>query len=189
MKKLRLLLWEDCNRNCEGCCNKDWDLASLPSIHLTKKELSSYDMIVLTGGEPLLYPELTAKVAMRITNLCDYKTPIILYTAWNKWDIHSDVNKANINVLWKFTGITYTLHSREDLIGFYNFIYTVPLGFFRRRTIRLNCFDNAAPDYKTIEWLIKVGWEIKYIKEWIKNCPLPQDEEFKRLAKEELVKN
>ena len=28
-KKLRLLVTENCNRNCEGCCNKDWDLSSL----------------------------------------------------------------------------------------------------------------------------------------------------------------
>ena len=26
---LRLLLWEECNRTCQGCCNKDWDLSSL----------------------------------------------------------------------------------------------------------------------------------------------------------------
>ena len=29
-EKLRLLLFEECDRDCPGCCNRDWDLRSLP---------------------------------------------------------------------------------------------------------------------------------------------------------------
>lgn len=29
-EKLRLLLFEECDRDCPGCCNRDWDLRSFP---------------------------------------------------------------------------------------------------------------------------------------------------------------
>ncbi|MBU1087771.1 MAG: hypothetical protein KKD05_09695, partial [Candidatus Omnitrophica bacterium] len=58
MKKLRLLLFTECNRNCNGCCNNDWDLKSLLNEHLFKE----YSEILLTGGEPMLHPELILEV-------------------------------------------------------------------------------------------------------------------------------
>ena len=47
-KTLRLLLFEDCNRNCKKCCNKQWDLKLLPEVGSFK----DWDEIILTGGEP-----------------------------------------------------------------------------------------------------------------------------------------
>ena len=49
--KLRLLLLDDCNRNCPGCCNRDWDLQALPLC----QDYTPYRLIMLTGGEPMLY--------------------------------------------------------------------------------------------------------------------------------------
>jgi len=48
MKKLRFLLWEDCNKQCSGCCNKQFDLDNLLKVSST--EFQSYDEIELTGG-------------------------------------------------------------------------------------------------------------------------------------------
>ena len=52
VKKLRLLLLEECNRTCEGCCNKDWDINKLE----TENSFDQYSLIMITGGEPLLVP-------------------------------------------------------------------------------------------------------------------------------------
>lgn len=62
MKKLRLLLFKECHRGCEGCCNKDWDLKSL----LKADNFLPYDEILLTGGEPMLDPLLVIDAAERI---------------------------------------------------------------------------------------------------------------------------
>lgn len=43
MSKLRLLLWEECNRTCAGCCNKDWNLSELPVCF----DYSGYDLILI----------------------------------------------------------------------------------------------------------------------------------------------
>lgn len=74
-KKLRLLLFEKCNRNCKGCCNKQWDLSKLP----IENDFTGYKLIILTGGEPLLEPDLVKNVIRMIRNKTDAK--IILYTA------------------------------------------------------------------------------------------------------------
>ncbi len=42
-KKLRLLLFEECTRSCPGCCNRDWDLQSLPVC----RDYSPYQLIML----------------------------------------------------------------------------------------------------------------------------------------------
>ena len=56
MKKLRLLLTENCNRECKGCCNTDWDIKNLPEISADEIINENFDLIMITGGEPLLYP-------------------------------------------------------------------------------------------------------------------------------------
>ena len=45
--KLRLVLFEACDRCCPGCCNHDWDLKNLPVC----TDYTPYEMIMLTGGQ------------------------------------------------------------------------------------------------------------------------------------------
>jgi len=61
-KHLRLLLFEACNRKCRMCCNKSLDLQSLPVV----QSFSEYELIMLTGGEPLLRPHVIAEAVGRI---------------------------------------------------------------------------------------------------------------------------
>ena len=74
-KKLRLLLFEECTRNCPGCCNRDWDLQSLPVC----RDHSPYQLIMLTGGEPMLHPEIIQAAVADIRSQTN--APIYLYTA------------------------------------------------------------------------------------------------------------
>ena len=83
MKKLRLLLFKQCNRNCEGCCNKDWNLES-PPIEI---DFSSYDEVCLTGGEPMLNWSLIFKITTHIRSQGNAK--VYVYTA--KLDKIADV--------------------------------------------------------------------------------------------------
>ena len=73
--KLRLLLLDDCNRNCPGCCNRDWDLQALPLC----QDYTPYRLIMLTGGEPMLYPEIIREAIAAIRRQTN--VPIYLYTA------------------------------------------------------------------------------------------------------------
>lgn len=65
MRKLRLLFTKDCNRDCPGCCNKDWDLDHLPVC----ADFKPYDLVMITGGEPMLYPERLLKLIRKIMGI------------------------------------------------------------------------------------------------------------------------
>ncbi len=76
MKKLRLILFKACDRNCECCCNKDFDIDSLP----IERNFKDYDLIMLTGGEPMLNV-LKVMFAIDSIRAQNNKANIYLYTA------------------------------------------------------------------------------------------------------------
>jgi hypothetical protein len=160
---LRLLLTKDCNRSCIGCCNKDWDLDSLPIC----EDFFGYDEIILTGGEPLLYP---MRIFNTISDIRLYnKCPIYLYTA--KLD---DVYLVYylINFL---DGITVTLHEKEDIVNFNKLdklLVNQHIPF--NKSFRLNVFKEVGE----VKPIIPGIWQIKDNIEWIKDCPLPTNEVF-----------
>jgi pyruvate-formate lyase-activating enzyme len=165
--KLRLLLFEDCNRKCPGCCNKQWNLSSLP----VENDFSKYDKIILTGGEPMLKPEVILQTVeeIRKVNNC----PIIVYTA--KVDKVIDVLK----ILDHVDGLTLTLHEIEDLVDFYilnGYIYYK--NKYSKKSLRLNVFKGIEVDETVF-----TSWKIKKDIEWIEDCPLPENEVFKKLEK------
>lgn len=165
MKKLRLLLFEKCNRKCVGCCNEDWNLKNLEQ----ERQFSDYDEIFLTGGEPMLNPRMVIDIAILIRKVS--KAKIYLYTA--KVDKRFEI----LAVLNFIDGITLTLHEQNDVEDFewLNFwLEDAKLD----KSFRLNIFKGVVLPYITYTTNI---WKVKKDIEWIKNCPLPKDEIFKRL--------
>ncbi len=168
MTKLRLLLFEDCNRACAGCCNKQWDLTQLPVAN----DLTGYELIMLTGGEPMLRPDLIEEAVVKI-RMVDDTVPIVVYTA--KVDDWDAVNR----VIEIVDGLTLTLHAQPDVASFKTFLqdWDVYLSLLKP-SLRLNVF--AGVDTSGIK--IPASWQVKQGIEWIEDCPLPADEEFKRIS-------
>lgn len=50
---VHILITSLCNRDCTYCCNKQYDMDSIP--YVTDEELSNTDTVCLTGGEPFAY--------------------------------------------------------------------------------------------------------------------------------------
>ena len=189
MKKLRLLFTEKCNRNCGGYCNKGYNLKKLPKVtHF------NYDEILITGGEPLLFLEqLKGYIkAIRVVS----KAKIIIYTSLvNRWTY------ANLGYFWKtddsilkiikfVDGITLTLHTQQDSDNFADLLYIIEISCksiteesiyntFKTKSLRLNVFKGIKlPENFPMALSL---WNVKDNIEWIKDCPLPVDEEFKRV--------
>lgn len=164
--KLRLLMLEECNRTCKGCCNKEHDLAALPVC----ESFVGYSEIILTGGEPLLNLGLLFATIERIRAQTD--APIYLYTAWreNPYDL--------LDVLNMVDGITLTLHTRKDTVPFEHFVrveraWRKVLG---EKSLRLNVFRGVSTGAADL-----TNWVVKRDMRWIKDCPIPADEVFMRL--------
>jgi len=155
--KLRLLVTENCNRACEGCCNKQWDLGALPVC----LDFAPYDTIMLTGGEPMLDTLKIRQVIARIRRQ-NADAQIYVYTAMPR----------NLTALDdQIDGVTLTLHEQADVAEFWN---------IRKKltgSLRLNVFDGVS-----LMGVNTDGWDVREGIEWIENCPLPEDEVFMRLS-------
>ena len=76
---LRLIITEECNRSCVGCCNNDFNLKNLPIVNMFK----NYDKVIITGGEPMLYPDRVKQVISEV-RLQNPEAKIIMCTAKSK---------------------------------------------------------------------------------------------------------
>ncbi len=164
MKKLRLLLFEDCNRTCAGYCNRDWDLATLPEV----EGYAGYDEVLLTGGEPMLNLALVMHVIADIRAECSAK--IYVYTA-----MVADFHEA-VLVLGTADGMCVTLHDQSDVAPFRKFNKWL-LRVRPAKSLRLNIFEGV--DVGDADLSL---WTVKHVR-WLKNCPLPADEVFMRLPR------
>ena len=164
MAKMRLILWPTCNRDCPGCCNKSFSYEALPRV----EAFTGYKSIILTGGEPLLHPDMVRELIRGIRSVCDPDTRLLLYTA--KYDINS-VSK----VLWLLDGMTITLHDQDDVEPFMRlYAWMLTGNEAEGKSMRLNVFAGIdVPDVTDI-------FAIKRDIVWKENCPLPEGEVLMR---------
>lgn len=150
--KIRLIVTNVCNRKCPGCCNVGWK-GPQPKP-MTLEDLTEYDTIIITGGEPLLYPE---KV-YQLMDEFDFQN-FILYTA----SICDEQSLSEIFFHPNLSGITYTIHDQKGLDEFERFnkilkdaIHDGDLHF----SLRLNIF----PSDVVLRPMDLSGWNVKLIE-------------------------
>lgn len=170
MKKLRLLVTKSCPKNCAGCCNKDWDLDALPIV-----EHFNYDEIILTGGEPFheaAYRKTIGIIYFLKEVMPDDNRKVYVYTT-DSWSVYDCLEIVD--------GFTLTLHDQEDV---YNFVAVNDVikdhldhNPLIKCSLRLHIFKGVKlPDDIDLS-----HWQVKSDIEWIENCPLPVDEEFRKI--------
>jgi len=174
MKKIRLLVTDICNRNCEGCCNKDWDLKALPSFSKMAIDWKDTECVMITGGEPLLFPELVKRTIKEVKERAFKQKgylPIHVYTAKT-----SSIDTF-LKVLNEADGVTLTLHEQADVDSFIKLNLVLLMeDRYKYKSKKLNIFKGVNIDSRFIQ-----NWDVKDNIEWIKDCPLPEDEIFVQL--------
>ena len=101
MRNARVLITQKCNRRCDGCCNKYARIMERMVAITSLDRFAGYDVVSLTGGEPLLNPAKTLRCIDMLNWLCVGK--IYVYTAiWNPR--FADVAVAS-------DGIHYSIHA------------------------------------------------------------------------------
>lgn len=168
-KKLRLLVTTKCPNKCPMCCNNSWDFSKLPVV-----DRWDYEEIMITGGEPLQYSVNTVnliELIRGITELQGISPKIYVYTSIASFG-------KLFNTIEASDGVVLTPHSKKD-IEFFIYTNDYLLSYPPKDvSLRLNLF----PDIK--EMLPKdidlSLWQVKDM-EWIKDCPVPEGEDFRRI--------
>lgn len=134
MKTARILITTKCNRTCHYCCNeKDAGLDDAVFMEGIE-ELGAYDAVVISGGEPMLYPKRLREFAKMVKARFDI--PIYLQSA--------TCTKYTDDVLQYLDGITYTVHEEAALRDVTLFQNMQDLAMrYTDKTFRLNVHDNC----------------------------------------------
>lgn len=102
-----------CDRDCRWCCNKQYDLNSIP--YITEDELSRMKHIYLTGGEPFLYSNPNAiarKLKLRHPNI----KQVIVYS--NAFELHEYLSLGGMTTF--IDGVTISIKNDLDRSSFDN---------------------------------------------------------------------
>jgi pyruvate-formate lyase-activating enzyme len=123
------------------------------------RSLKDYDILMLTGGEPMLYPDRIIKIA-RILRKVAPKAEIFLYTALHKDD--HDLER----VLPHVDGVQFSLHKEaddKDIEQFQSF-QNVAKKWHSSKSFRLYV-DRAMPHAERVKVIPSV-WKRFEIKPW-----------------------
>ncbi len=172
-RKLRLLVTSKCPNKCPMCCNNQFDFNDIPVV-----DRWDYDEIMITGGEPLLFPNELDKLISSIRNIskaCGKSPKIFIYTACFNMQVL-------IDGIYITDGVVLTPHNPLD-VEYFALINKTLLRNpypFHLKSLRLNLFS----DMKALlpEGIDLSLWNVHDIK-WVKDCPVPEGEDFRRVAK------
>ena len=172
----RIVTTWDCNRNCPGCCNE--------TLHrpdsCSSDRFREFDKFVITGGEPMLYPDGLYRLLM---SQIPIDRPKYLQTAF------IDTDKIeHREIIELINGINYTIHHPATprdiamLKRLSQYLSLKPeLNLSSRLIIDEREWDNVMNDKELQDILansLTQPW-LKIVRlEWKDNCPLPQNEEL-----------
>jgi len=166
MKIARVMVTTDCNRDCDLCCNKN--LPVKPRVVEELAELRDYDQVLLTGGEPMLYPRQLLDIVEKLK--CwepDHK--VYVYSALASEWMGVVASKAD--------GVHFTLHhplTEMDLLRFYWFQDLLSFPWYQGKSFRLYIEPRIEEEVK----IIPSRWSRVEMKPWLAECPLPENEEL-----------
>jgi hypothetical protein len=160
--------------DCDGCCNKQPEFAK-DKVPVFNNDYRGYDTIIITGGEPMLFPDMVRGMIHEIRTQ-NPTAKIILYTAYsyNVMDL--------LGMLHYVNGITLTLHDDLDLLTFEDLnIFMLHSRWWsvveqNKVSLRLNVFKPL--DVSSLDTRL---WDVREGVEWKENCPLPDGEELYKL--------
>ena len=172
LKTARVITTLKCTRNCSYCVNKKQNIKDqmkpLPEI----SELIEYDLICLTGGEPLLEFEKTKRL---ITALRSTKFDILIYMYASIWT-------ADLQFLLPFLdGIHYTLHNYKPVTQYQNTkdfrkAQELFIPYSNKKSFRLSLSPDIANEIPIIPYV----WKEIRIKKWFstEECIVPVHEDL-----------
>ncbi len=170
-KNIHLLCTYKCSRNCEFCCNKQYDiLKDVPIV--SYKELSEAENIFLTGGEPFAFssPNDIARDLKFV-----YRNIKNIYVYTNALELRSYLSEqfGEKEGLEYIDGLTISIKDRNDKIDFEKRLLNRP-SILRMKSNKLYVFPGFE-DTKTNEHFEK------HLRVWQEDFKPAPDSIFRRM--------
>jgi len=165
----RLIVTEACPRSCSYCCNKQpAGITTAKRCRLGEFSAKGFDEIVITGGEPMLFPE-------RVKKIIDHcNLPTYLYTAFYNescWDMMRQ---------GYFAGLSYTLHEKfsETDHSRFQWLQADLVMFLKMYSNNFSARLKIHPSIPNDVIVNKALWKRVDRRPFVDNCPLPENEEL-----------
>lgn len=131
-KVIHLMVTSLCNRNCKHCCNKQYDLNSIP--YVTDEELKKAETLCLTGGEPFAFTD-PCEIARYYKN--NYKNIKNIYVYANAIELTEYLLN---NTIKNIDGISISIKTKADVTAF--LLIKDRKDIHRLKNNRIYVFDN-----------------------------------------------
>ena len=154
---MHLLITDKCDRDCKYCCNKQYDVNSIPIA--TQEEFESVDTICLTGGEPFKYGE-PCGIALWLKSKYPNIKNVYVYTnaePLDEWLEMNEYNRFGIPGFAALDGLSVSIKTIKDLSAF-KVLAVHPL-IKRLKSNYLYVMNGLYPAYVGNFKLIKREWQ------------------------------
>ncbi len=154
---MHLLITDKCDRDCKDCCNKQYDVKSIPVA--SKEEFKLVDTVCLTGGEPFKYGE-PCTIAMWLKRAYPNIKNVYVYTnaaPLLEWIEKNDTNRFGCTGFLFLDGLSVSIKTVDDL-GAFQILTVHPL----IKLLKSNCLyvmNGLYPAYVGNFKLIKREWQ------------------------------
>ncbi len=182
MKTLRLVVTYDCIRDYAMCCNKldDYPPEKVKSVNenFLPQALESYDEIVVTGGEPVMFHSKLIELSKQINLAGCIKSYV------NTAMTSIDIDEFN-SLCAHFDGVTMTIHDQDALEEFFALVVQINCSWamhwlYQDTSLRVNIFKDIC--MSSNDWsLISRFWDVKKDYVWKNYCSLPKHETLLKL--------
>ena len=157
---MHLLITDKCDRDCKYCCNKQYDVNSIPIA--SKEEFESVDTVCLTGGEPFKYGEPCA-IAMWLKGKYPNIKNVYVYTnaaPLLEWIEKNDTNRFGCTGFLFLDGLSVSIKTVDDLGAFQ--IFTVHPLIKLLKSNYLYVMNGLYPLYTGNFKVIKREWQEEF---------------------------
>lgn len=116
---MHLITTNECVRNCEHCCNRQYDLDTQVPI-ATRKELFTVEEVLLTGGEPVLFSKVN-EIAEELKML--YRNIKRVYVYANATEL-AYMRRVRHEPISRIDGFSISIKNDKDKTAFEEYLAT-----------------------------------------------------------------
>lgn len=171
----RVIVTKRCHRKCPYCVNMHPEIKAQMEKLQDVEQLARFETVCLTGGEPFLAPNETLRLIKEL-RAQNPTQKIYVYASI------FEMTKEQLRILALVDGLHYTIHQNptSDDQEMLNALQLVLMGYqsMKRPPCGKSFRLALSPDIFSSIGIVPSAWNDIRVKEWLDDCPLPENEEL-----------